>query len=105
MTDPLQKLTAKVLSEHLHTNFRVHRDKHGPVDLEIVEVTEPSSPPQLESFVLVLRGPKTPFLEQRTHHLEHEKLGAFDIFITAIAADAQSTTYEVIFNRFRQQRS
>jgi hypothetical protein len=105
MTDPLRKLNAKILSEHLHTNFRVHLDNHGPVDLEIVEVTEPSAPPQLESFVLVLRGPKAPLLEQRTHHLEHQQLGAFDIFLTAIAADAQSTTYEIIFNRFRQQSS
>jgi len=104
MADSLDKLNPKVLSEHLHTKFRVNIEGADPIELEIVEITEPQTVPKLELFVLNLRGPCSPRLIQRVHRLEHEKLGAFEIFLTPIAGDQQSTTYEAVFNRFRKQQ-
>ncbi|PYP83441.1 MAG: hypothetical protein DMG65_24365 [Candidatus Angelobacter sp. Gp1-AA117] len=105
MTEPLNKLNAKLLSEHLHSKFKVQLDGKDTLDLEIAEVTEPQAPPSLEQFFLVLKGPRSPRLAQRTHRMEHEKLGTFDLFVTAIAGDDQSTTYEAVFSRFRKQQS
>lgn len=105
MTEPLNKLNAKLLSEQLHTKFKVHVDGKETLELEIAEVTEPQAPPSLEQFFLVLKGPRSPRLIQRTHRLEHEKLGTFDLFITAIAGDDQSITYEAVFSRFRNKQS
>lgn len=105
MTEPLSKLNAKLLSEHLHTRFKVHLDGKHTLELEIAEVIEPQSPPSLEQFFLVLKGPCSPRLVQRIHRMEHEKLGTFDLFITTIAGDDQSTTYEAVFNRFRNKQS
>ena len=104
MADSLDKLNAKVLSEHLHTKFKVHLEDADPIELEIVEVAEPPAIPKLELFVLNLRGPCSPRLIQRVHRLEHETLGIFEIFLTPIAGDEQSTTYEAVFNRFRKQQ-
>jgi len=103
MADPLEKLNAKVLSENLHTKFKVHLEGTDAVELEIAEITEPPTLPKLELFVLILRGPSSPRLMQSVHRLEHEKLGAFQIFLTPITGDEQSTTYEAVFNRFRKQ--
>src|SRR5436305_11909785 len=105
MTETLTKLNAKVLSEHLHTKFKVHLDETQTMELEIEQVTEPNAPPSLEQFFLVLKGPQSPRLAQRIHRMEHEKLGTFDLFITAIAGDENSTTYEAVFSRFRQKQS
>ena len=107
MTEPLSKLNAKVLSEHLHSKFKVHLDSDGKhmLELEIDEVIEPSAPPSLEQFFLILKGPRSPRLNQCTHRMEHEKLGTFDLFITAIAGDDHSITYEAVFNRLRKQQS
>jgi len=104
MADSLDKLNAKILSEHLHTKFKVHLEG-GDTELEIVEINEPPAVPKLELFVLILRGPSSARLIQRVHRLEHETLGAFEIFLTPIAEDEQSTTYEAVFNRFRKQQS
>jgi hypothetical protein len=41
-------------------------------------------------------------MAQHIHTLEHDKLGRFDIFLTAVAGDAQSITYESVFHRFRK---
>ena len=103
MADPLEKLNAKILSENLHTKFKVHLEGTDAVELEIIEVTEPSTVPKLELFVVNLRGPYSPRLIQQVHRLEHEKLGIFEIFLTPVAEDKQSTTYEAVFNRFRKQ--
>jgi hypothetical protein len=41
-------------------------------------------------------------MAQQIHTLEHDKLGRFAIFLTAIAGDAESITYESVFHRFRK---
>ena len=102
MPESLNKLNAKVLSEHLHSKFKVHLDGATTLELEIAQVNEPQAPPNVEQFFLVLKGPHAPRLDQRIHRLEHEKLGTFDLFITAIAGDDHSITYEAVFSRFRK---
>ncbi len=105
MSDPLLQLNAKVFAPQLHTRFKV-QDEGGPsVVLELVEVLEPPSPPQVELFVLHFRGPRAPRLDQRIHHFEHEVLGAFDLFLTVIGADEQGSDYEAVFHRLRQKAS
>jgi hypothetical protein len=41
-------------------------------------------------------------MAQSIHPLEHDKLGRFDIFLTAIAGDEQGIIYESVFHRFRK---
>jgi hypothetical protein len=41
-------------------------------------------------------------MAQQIHTLEHDKLGRFAIFLTAIAGDAESITYESVFHRLRK---
>lgn len=48
-------------------------------------------------FRLAFLGPADPILPQRIYRLEHDALGALDIFLVPIARDAGGTTYEAIF--------
>ncbi|HEY2116986.1 MAG TPA: hypothetical protein VGJ51_17950 [Candidatus Angelobacter sp.] len=102
MSIPLESLNSKSFSEQLHTQFRLLREGAEPVPLELIEVKESDPSPKIELFTLNFRGPAAPRMGQHIHTLEHEKLGRFDIFLTAIAGDAQSITYESVFHRFRK---
>jgi hypothetical protein len=44
-------------------------------------------------------------LNQQIHHFEHEKLGAFDLFLTAVGTDQEGLLYEAVFHRFRTPQS
>ncbi|HEX4602657.1 MAG TPA: hypothetical protein VH724_01565 [Candidatus Angelobacter sp.] len=101
MSTPLDKLNAKVFSEHLHTKFKVHLGDAAPMTLELVEVKDSDPSPQIELFTLHFLGPAAPRLPQQTHRLEHDKLGIFEIFLTAISAEPQGILYESVFHRFR----
>jgi hypothetical protein len=103
MATALDKLNAKIFSEQLHTRFTVQAGGAGPMSLELIDVSERDSSPQIELFMLQFRGPAAPRLPQQIHRLEHEKLGTIEIFLTAIAADEeQRIVYESVFHRFRK---
>ncbi len=103
MSTPLDSLNAQVFREHLHTIFNVPNGAAGTVPLELVDVVEGQSSPQMELFSLYFRGPFTPRLQQRIHGLQHEKLGLVEILLTPIEADQEKgTAYEAVFHRFRR---
>jgi len=103
MSTPLEDLNAKIFREQLHSQFKVHQDPTGTIMLELVEVVENDLSPKMELFSLQFRGPVTPRMPQQIHTLEHDKLGRLEIFLTAIAGDAQGITYESVFHRFRKK--
>lgn len=103
MADPLLNFNSKVFAAQLHTNFKVLRGDEPPVTLELAEVHERQTPPEVELFFLVFRGPAVPRLRQQIHRFEHPALGAFDLFITAIGGDNQETSYEAVFHRLHKK--
>jgi hypothetical protein len=104
MLTPLDKLNAQVFREQLHTKFKVLLGGAALL-LELVEVAERDSSPQMELFSLHFRGPSAPRLPQQVHRLEHERLGAFEIFLTAIDPGQEpGMLYESVFHRFRKPR-
>lgn len=103
MPTPLENLNAGIFREQLHSKFNVHQEKGGAVPLELVDVVENDTSPKMEVFSLYFRGPFSPRLGQQIHHLEHDKLGALEIFLTPIDAGSESgTVYESVFHRFRK---
>lgn len=102
MLTPLEQLNAKVLSEQLHTQFKLQGDSAAPITLELVEVKESNVSPQIELFSLHFRGPSSPHLPQQIHRMEHDKLGTVEIFLTAVGAEPQGILYESVFNRLRK---
>jgi hypothetical protein len=74
--------------------FRIAPGDVPPFEAELVEVTEiPREPGGRAPFSLVFRGGPDPPLPQRIYRVEHDALGALEIFLVPIAADR----YQAIF--------
>jgi len=97
-----ENLTCRTFSGLLRTTFRVLLPGSPPLPLELTEVTEHSSSPQVESFSLIFRGPLAPRLPQQIHKVEHDKLGAFDLFLVPIGLEKERMCYQAVFNRLRK---
>jgi hypothetical protein len=104
MDDPLSGFNSKIFAAQLHTIFKVVRGDEPALALELAEVTERETPPEIELFFLVFRGPRAPRLEQKIHRFEHPVMGTFDLFITAIGEDDQGISYEAVFHRLHKKK-
>ena len=104
MVDPIANFSSRTFAEQLHTTFNVGLADGSSIPLELTAVNEPAAPPGVEMFSVHFRGPRAPRLSQQIHHFQHGKLGSFDLFVTTIAGDDQSTTYEAVFHRLRKKQ-
>lgn len=103
MDTPIDQLNAKIFNQHLNTSFHAQLGDGKTVPLKLEEVEERNTSPRIELFFLRFRGPGAPFLTQRTYRMEHEKLGAVSIFITAIDSDETGVQYEAVFHRYHKK--
>jgi hypothetical protein len=104
METPLEDLNAQRFLSQLGTIFTTQLPDSTQLELELFEVEEPPSAPQMELFRLAFRGPRTPRLPQQIYLLRHEKLGSFGLFLTAVGMDQAGICYESIFHRFRDKK-
>jgi hypothetical protein len=66
--------------------------------VELIEVSEGAGAGLSRSpFSLVFRGGPSPPLPQRIYRVEHEALGALDIFLVPIGPDEVGQRYEAVF--------
>jgi len=90
----LEKLTIEDFSPLLRESFRVDPGDQPPFELELVEVAEiVREPGGRAPFSLVFEGGPSPTLPQRIYRVEHDDLGAMEVFLVPIAADR----YEAVF--------
>lgn len=90
----LETLTADDFAALRGGRFRIVPGDADPFEAELVEVTEiPREPGGRAPFSLVFEGGPNPPRPQRIYRVEHEQLGAIEIFLVPIAADR----YEAVF--------
>ena len=88
----LETLTTADFSPLRGERFRIGAE--DAFEAELVEVTEiPREPGGRAPFSLVFEGGPSPPLPQGIHRVEHDGLGAIEIFLVPIAADR----YEAVF--------
>lgn len=95
----LEKLKKETLVENLNTRFRMMLDGAAPMEVELIEVKPGRSTPRQEQFALLFRGPQDAPAQQGVFRLEHEKIGAVDLFLVPVRKDEQGLYYEAVFNR------
>ena len=98
----IEKLDSKTFREHINSEFKVQAPDGQAVSLRLTEVTERDTNPRAVQFSIFFRGPRTPLLEQRIYHLQHEKLGEFDLFVVPVGMEAEGVLYECVFTRMRK---
>ncbi len=98
----LDDLSFARFSELLQTRFRVVLGEGGSIDLTLAKarlIRPRAAGSPGESFSLVFQGPADRFLAQQIYRFEHERIGAFDLFIVPIGSTGAETQYEAVFNR------
>lgn len=93
--------TREQFAGNLHSTFRLQTTDGRELPLELISLTLLPSAPQQEQYSLIFRGPADTLLPQGTYRMEHDRLGAFDLFLVPIARDQQGVQYEVIFNHLQ----
>src|SRR5437868_3817156 len=93
------KIEKSAFAENMNTEFRVALDDSAGVELLLTDMREMQGAPRQEQFALTFRGPAETFLPQRTYRVEHERIGAFDLFLVPIDQDQEGFAYEAVFNR------
>jgi len=88
-----------IFAENLNTKFVFRLDAEKTIELELTNISEAGSAPNLEQFALLFRGPAEFYLPQQIYPLEHERLGALSIFLVPTGRDEDGFEYEAIFNR------
>ena len=98
-------LTEKEFSKHVNTKFRVAIDPPAELDLTDVKgyLSREHEETGMERFSLFFRGPGDRYLRQQIYPLEHEQMGAFELFLVPVSQDQDGYRYEAVFNYYKQQ--
>src|SRR5262245_5730138 len=95
-------LTEQEFTKHLNTRFRVTSEQ--PLELELTSVkgylSKANDESGMERFSVFFYGPGDRYLRQQVCSLEHDVMGAFELFLVPIARDEKGCRYEAVFNYF-----
>ncbi len=91
--------TIDTFSGHVNTKFLMHYGDSQTAELELTSVTDVGSSPRQIQISLLFQGPDNAPIAQGIYKLEHDRLGALDIFLVPIGKDANGVQYQAIFNR------
>lgn len=94
----LERFTLDTFAGRLGETFVLRADPEE-LRLELVEAegSGHTTPGGRDAFSIVFRGPVEPLLPQATYPIEHEELGAFDLFLVPIGRDDAGVRYEAVF--------
>ena len=95
----IENLKLEDFAAQLDTKFRMKLADGKILECELVQAKSLSAAPGQEVFSLVFRAPLDAPRATQIYSLEHESLGALDLFLSPIKADGQGLYYEAVFNR------
>lgn len=96
----LEVLQLQHFAGRLNETFRAALNE-GDIEFVLVEATPlpHGMPNSLRApFSLVFRNSSALLFPQQTYRLQHEQVGAFDIFMVPVARDRDGFLYQAIFN-------
>jgi len=97
MTAPLPGREA--FATQVGSQFRAELPGPRHFELELVQLDENPAPAGQELYSLLFDAPPDAPVEQGIFRLEHPQLGALDLFLVPVSADARSVRYEAVVNR------
>jgi hypothetical protein len=94
-----------MFQQNLNTRFWLREESGENALLALIEFKEGQIVPPYEQFSLLFRGDKSKTHEQGTYAMEHDSMGAFDLFLTPVERNDRGTFYQAVFNRLEDARS
>ena len=99
MTDISVELPRKQeFSEHIDSIFHARLADGNRFDLSLIKLDEIVSNEMQDNFTLLFRAPVDAPQSQGIYWLEHDVLGAMEIFLVPVSRDAVGLSYEAVFN-------
>ena len=95
--------SSESFAENLHSLFHMVLPEGTSLNLELIEVAEQYNAPHLEQFSVIFRGPLTPQCPQHIYQLEHERMGAMELFLSPLGPQKEGMLYQSCFSRFRKE--
>lgn len=92
-------LTRAMFEQNLNGRFWLRDGDGERTPLDLVEVKSGHPSPPYEQFSLLFRGDKSKIHPQSTYPVEHDAIGAFDLFLAPVDRNDQGTFYQAVFNR------
>lgn len=83
----------------MRSRFVAHADSQNGVGLELTEVSKLRESPGQQQFSITFLGPADIFLPQRMYRMDHDQMGALDLFIVPVGRDPKGFLYQAVFNR------
>ena len=107
----IYRLSEDTFSRYIGTTFRIRTSPFTAINLELIKVTrrelspsdseKAAKTPEVDCFSVVFRGPRKLPLESRTYRIEHDQMGAFDLFIAPVDDHKKQRHYQAVFNRVK----
>ena len=101
----LEHLTIESFAGRVGERFRIRLPPTLTLDTTLVEARPLGPAPKgltgrtkRAPFALLFRGPGEPLLPQRIYTVEHDAMGALDIFMVPVGRERDALLYEAIFN-------
>ena len=106
----LEHLTIESFAGRVGERFRIRLPPTLTLDTTLVEARPLGPAPKdltgrtkRAPFALLFRGPGEPLLPQRIYTVEHDAMGALDIFMVPVGRERDALLYEAIFNYVRRR--
>jgi hypothetical protein len=104
----LETFTTETFAGRVGETFRLLGDGRPPVDTTLAEVTvlgdsatgslvEGRTGGRRQAFSLVFHAPRGVLVPQRIHAMEHDTLGAFELFLVPLGPEGDAMRYEAVF--------
>ena len=100
-TDLLNYITASAFEEYINTSFTVRTGALTEQKVELVEVKTIETSGRTYGFSLLFSSDSGVNLTQASYLFEHEKMGAFPLFIVPVKTP-KGMRYEAVFTRLRE---
>jgi hypothetical protein len=93
----LEALTAETFAPLRGGEFRIVPGDSAAFEVELVDIREGPAGASRTQFALLFRGGPDQSLPQRIYRLEHDELGALDLFLVPLGPDDVGQRYEAVF--------
>jgi hypothetical protein len=85
---------------HVDSDFTVDAGQDAPLAMRLVDVEDMGSTPEREAFALHFHAPQEMPPHQGVYRVEHDELGAMDVFLVPVGREDGRLVLEAVFNRF-----
>ena len=89
-------------AKELGSAFVVKTAEGSSVKVELIEVSDVKERPHQVSFSMLFRVPENYAVDQGLYDIEHENLGAMQLFLVPIVPPADGKVLEAVINQLRE---